>query len=126
LAEAIETIPTLLHVEDDVDLGKGIRAAIAGRAHVVTATTLREAERVLRETPIALIVLDLALPDGNGLSLLDRIPALTGRSVAVVILSGSEVPGNIRAQVDAVLVKSRVSEAELVSTILGCLPPAAT
>ncbi len=114
--------PRLLHVEDDIDLGHVINAALAGRAELVTAETLQAAEKLLREESFSLLVLDLGLPDGNGLSLLEQLSALTTRAMPVVILSATEVSQEVRQRVAAVLVKSRVSEARIVMTILSLLP----
>jgi len=116
-------ISRILYVEDDLDLSHVIDTALAGRVHVVTATTLQAAERLLREECFSLLVLDLGLPDGNGLSLLEELPALTAIPIPVVILSATEVSQEIRERVAAALVKSRVSEAHIVTVILSLLPP---
>ena len=110
--------PRILHVEDDGDLSQVIAAALAGRAEVVTASTLQTAEERLRAEEFSLVVLDVGLPDGNGLLLLDRLDRLS-RSIPVVILSVSEVPLSVQQRVAAALVKSRLSEAEVVETILS-------
>ena len=114
--------PRILHVEDDLDLSRVIEAALAGQVEVVTAPTLHAAEQLLSETPFSLVVLDLSLPDGNGLHLLERVPKIGGRSAPVVILSGTEVSHEVRQRVAAALVKSRVSEAHIVQTILSLVP----
>jgi signal transduction histidine kinase len=115
-------IPRILHVEDDSDLTQVIEAALAGSATVVAARTLKEAETLLRGGSFSLLLLDLTLSDGTGLDLLDRLPSLTTRSLPVVILSGSEVPRDVRQRVATTLVKSRVSEAHIVKTINSLLP----
>jgi signal transduction histidine kinase len=115
-------LPRILHVEDHSDLTQVIEAALAGSATVVAARTLKEAETLLRNGSVSLLLLDLALADGTGLDLLDRLPSLTARSLPVVILSGSEVPRDLQRRVAATLVKSRVSEAHIVKTIHSLLP----
>jgi CheY-like chemotaxis protein len=115
-------IPRILHVEDDNDLSQVIEAALAGNATVVAAQTLREARTLLREETFSLLLLDLQLSDGNGLELLDRLPSPDARSLPVVILSGSDVPHDVQERVAATLVKSRVSEAKIVKTLLSWLP----
>jgi len=117
--------PRILHVEDDRDLSQVIGAALADRADVVTASTLQGAEERLRTEEFSLIVLDVGLPDGSGLLLLDRLDRLSPRPIPVVILSVSEVPLSIQQRVAAALVKSRLSEAEVVHTILSLVaePP---
>ncbi len=115
-------VARILHVEDDADLSQVIEAALAGSAAVVTARTLKEAEKLLRNGSFSLLLLDQTLSDGTGLDLLDRLPLLNARSLPVVILSGSEVPREVQQRVAATLVKSRVSEAHIVKTILSWLP----
>ena len=114
--------PRILHVEDDMDLSQVIEAALAHRAEVVTAPTLQAAEQLLAESTFSLVVLDLALPDGNGLRLLERLTQVDGHSIPVVILSVTEVSREVQQRVAAALVKSRVSEAHIVQTILSLVP----
>lgn len=115
--------PCILHVEDDFDLSHAINIALAGRPEIMLAATLESAKKLLRETSFSLLLLDLALPDGNGLSLLKELPALTASPIPVVILSVTEVSTEMQQRVAATLVKSRVSEAHVVKTILSFLPP---
>jgi len=117
-------MPRILHVENDIDFGHVINAALAGRADVVTARTLEEAGTLLRETSFSLLLLDLGLPDGNGLSLLEELPSLTANPIPVVILSAIEVSKEVKKRVAAALVKSRVSESHIVNTIILSIRPA--
>jgi CheY-like chemotaxis protein len=119
-----KAVPRILHVEDDVDLSHVIEAALAGRAEVVSAATLQAAEESLRADRFSLVVLDLGLPDGNGLALLDRLK-VAAHPIPVVILSVTEVSRDVQQQVAAALVKSRLSEAEIVQTILTLIQPEA-
>jgi PAS domain S-box-containing protein len=120
-AEAPTDLPRVLHVEGDPDLVSVIREAFAGRADVVPAHTLRDAERLLGEGGFSLAVLDQSLPDGNGLGLVDRVPELAGRALPIIILSTTDVSRAIHAKVAAVLVKAQASAPRIVSTILSCL-----
>jgi len=111
--------PRILHVEDDTDLSHVLDVALGGNAEVVLVGTLQAAEAKLREGSFSLLLLDTRLPDGNGLSLLERLPSLTAHPLPVVILSASEVTRDVQQRVAAALVKSRVSEAHIVQTILS-------
>ena len=53
---------------------------------MVTAGDARTAASVLRQRPVDLLVLDLVLPDGNGLDFLRGVRA--GRHLPVIILTG--------------------------------------
>jgi PAS domain S-box-containing protein len=115
-------VPRLLYVEDDDDLITVISETLVGRADIVAAHTVSEAERLLAENGFELIILDQALPDGSGLSLVDRIPALVGHSVPIVILSASDVPNDMHRKVAAVIAKSEATAAHVATTILSYLP----
>jgi PAS domain S-box-containing protein len=114
-------LPRLLYVEDDEDLISVIRAILAGRADIVPARGLREAERLLRTEKFELVILDQALPDGDGFTLVNRIPPLVGQSVPIVILSVTDVPQDMHGKVAAVLIKSQASAADVAKTILSYL-----
>jgi PAS domain S-box-containing protein len=118
---AIKTAPELpariLHVEDDRDLVQVIRRLIGGEAQVVSADSIAEAERRLREQRFDLIILDLMLPDGRGESLLPHARDAHGRPVPVIVFSALEVPKDVAQRVQAALVKSRVTDDALIDTI---------
>jgi PAS domain S-box-containing protein len=112
-------LPRVLFVEDDDDLISVIGATLTGRVQIIPAHDLRKAERLLREERFDLVVLDQTLPDGNGLTLVDRIPELV---VPKLILLVTDPPQTVHPKVGAVLVKSQVSAAQAAATILSYLP----
>ena len=65
----------LLILEDDLALGEGVRLALQGDDRPVTlCRTLAQARQALEEAgPFALLILDVNLPDGSGLSLLEEV-----------------------------------------------------
>lgn len=115
---ATQDKPRVLHVEDDLDLWRVLQTALEGHADIVTAATLEEAYARLQGEHFSLVLLDLQLPDGDGLSLLDQL-SRQDTSPPVVILSATEVSQEVQRRVSAALVKSRVSEAHIVATILS-------
>lgn len=118
---ADDRAPALLYVEDDEDLISIMRESLGGDARLVPAHGLREAEQRLRGDRFDLVVLDPQLPDGNGTSLIDRIPSLAGRKLPVVILSSAEVTADIRQKVSVALLKSQSSAAQVATAVLSCL-----
>jgi DNA-binding response OmpR family regulator len=61
-------MPEILLVEDDPTLGMSLEVALANQGHDVTwCTTLRAAGEAVLRCPPDLIVLDLGLPDGDGM-----------------------------------------------------------
>lgn len=113
--------PRVLHVEDDADFRAILARAMQGKAEWVGAGDLREAEERLQEGRFDLAVLDLDLPDGSGLALLERLRTSPGGPVPVLVLSASEIDNDMRARVEEALVKSRLSEERVVETILSLI-----
>lgn len=112
------SLPRILHVEDDADLSNVLATALYAKAELITATTLREAEQRLQKEDFELIVLDVMMPDGSGLMLLEHLPDLTENPPPVLILAANEVGEGIASQVAGVMIKSRLSESKVVETIL--------
>lgn len=115
-----EGLPLILHVEDDADFSNVLASALLGHAQIVTATTLEAAKTLIMQYPFALILLDVEMPDGSGLGLLE-LDVLTKTQVPVAILSASEVTEEMLSKVKAAMVKSRMSEARIVEVILGLI-----
>jgi response regulator of citrate/malate metabolism len=66
---------------------------VAGVAH-----TGRDAMRILSERPVDLVLLDLHLPDGNGLDITRALHAGGGRADVIVVTSARDLP-TVRAAV---------------------------
>ena len=113
--------PRVLHVEDDADFREILARSLHDAAEWSGAATLREAEALLAGERFDLVVLDLDLPDGSGLRLLERLKNAPGGPMPVLILSASETDNGVRHKVEAALVKSRLSEERIVETILNQL-----
>ena len=74
----------VLLVEGDVDTGRAIGRVLRAEGHAVTSlSTYSEALRVAGGNEFDLLVCDLALPDGSGLSLMRAVRRRTLRAVAL-------------------------------------------
>ena len=82
---------TVLVVEDEVPMRRFLRSALTTRGfRVVEAGTVREAELAVTESPPEAILLDLGLPDGDGLDLLRRLREWSSAPVIVLSARGRE------------------------------------
>ena len=76
----------VLVIEDDDQMRRFLRATLSGHdLRVSEATSLADGERSAAQDPPDLILLDLGLPDGDGLTLVPRLRAWT--SVPIIVLS---------------------------------------
>lgn len=106
----------VLHVEDDEDLFKTVSALGQDVGDFEAANTIALARKLLAQNRYDLIVLDIAMPDGNGWELLPQIKAIKPEP-PVIVLSASELSAEQRAEVQAALVKTRNSGEELLSNL---------
>ena len=90
----------VLHVEDEPANRALVRAILdrAGqerwaRVDLREATTIAEARSILASEPTDVVLLDVRLPDGNGLDLVDEIRTRAPQA-KVVVVSASVLPAD--------------------------------
>jgi two-component system, OmpR family, lantibiotic biosynthesis response regulator NisR/SpaR len=82
----------ILVVEDDRVTYSALTILLRHYHYDVTlARTLAEGKRELERQDPDLVILDLMLPDGNGLEVLEQIRE-TGRKTRVAVVTGSDMP----------------------------------
>jgi len=106
----------ILHVEDDKDICKLVDLLLGKKFKVHQANSLSEAKKLLDNNSYDLLLLDIGLPDGSGLDLIEYVRKLM-QSPEVVIFSADEIKLSHNLPVASSLVKSRTTNAELVSSI---------
>jgi two-component system, NtrC family, response regulator HydG len=78
-------MPHALIIDDDNDVSGGLAELVASEGFsTATATTLAEAREQLRVKPPDVVLLDLVLPDGNGIDLLRELSPDSATEVIVV------------------------------------------
>lgn len=115
MAQRPERKPRVLCVEDDADLCAVVAAAFGDRAETTAAGSLLEARRAMAQERFDVIILDLALPDGSGLDLLDA----ANDSPPVVVFSAVDLDESQAHRVRAALTKARATELDLAKLVLG-------
>ncbi|MFM9330414.1 response regulator transcription factor [Paenibacillus mesotrionivorans] len=87
--------PTILLLEDDRSLIDGLQYALTKNGFSVeVAHTIAEAEAFLSERTYDLLLLDVALPDGNGFEVCERIRR-QGNAVPIIFLTASDEEVNV-------------------------------
>lgn len=113
--------PRVLHIEDDADLRQVIAEQARNLADFIPANNLAQARELLEKGGLDLILLDLSLPDGNGLELLEDIQRLHP-GLPVVVLSSSELSSKQLSLVAATLAKSRTDTQHFLNVLARLLP----
>lgn len=91
---------TILVVDDDLQVRKFLRTTLAGHGHAIAeAGTVAEAIEAIARIHPSVVLLDLGLPDGDGLTVLREVPA-EGRP-PVIVLSARGQEGDKVAALDA-------------------------
>ncbi|MES2817538.1 MAG: PAS domain S-box protein [Pseudomonadota bacterium] len=111
----------VLHIEDDADLRRVIAEQGRELACFIGADSLAQARTRLAEQPFDLVLLDLGLPDGDGLELLDMLQH-QHPGLPVVVLSARELTAEQLGQVEAALAKSRTDAQHFVQLLARLLP----
>ncbi len=88
----------MLIVEDDDGLRPALEKSFTRRQYQVsTASTVSDAVRLLRERAIAVVLLDIQLPDGSGLDVLTEAVELDEETVVIMMTAYPEVKTAVRA-----------------------------
>ena len=84
----------ILLIEDDRTLGSGIRLALQNSSLQITLChTLTEGRNVLDRESFDLLILDINLPDGSGLDLLNEVRKIS--AVPIILLTANDMEMDI-------------------------------
>ncbi len=82
----------ILIIEDDKRLNDGIRLALKNESYTFfQCQTLKDARIVLREQPVSLILLDVSLPDGNGIDFVKELRRTRKTPVILITVNNMEL-----------------------------------
>lgn len=112
------TIPKILHIEDNIDVQHVVGILIEEYASVSTANSLKQAKEMLEKNNYDLVILDLILPDGNGVEIL---PLLAQYHLPVLVFSDMQLNDDYAKLVSQALIKSNSSNDILLNTIMHLL-----
>lgn len=106
----------VLHVEDEKDVHQVVKMMLQEYCDLTWTTTLTASREAILNDDFDLILLDIGLPDGSGLDLLDQINNKP-LPPQVIIFSAYDVTDDYADKVSAVLVKSRTDNVKLLEVI---------
>ncbi|MHC1721684.1 MAG: response regulator transcription factor [Aminipila sp.] len=89
-------IKNILIIEDDISLSNGISLALKdNQLNFIQVKDLRSARQSIESNHFDLIILDINLPDGNGLNFLKEIRKLS--AIPVIILTANDMETDVVA-----------------------------
>lgn len=116
MAQAPGTRPSVLYVDDELDMFLMLKATAGDFAEIENAPTLAAARRMLKNKRYDLAILDIVMPDGSGMELLPDLKSAVP-PIPVMVLSAHQITQEAGEQVGASLVKSRTDNVQLLATI---------
>ena len=111
-------LPKILHIEDNADIQHVVSTMLEQYATVSTANNLHQAKEMLETNDYDLFILDLMLPDGNGI---DILPLLAQHRAPVLVFSDTQLNKQHAQYVNQALIKSSSSNETLLNTIMHLL-----
>lgn len=96
------TPPRVLLLEDDPAVRRFVALALEPLPlQLMPCGTLAEARTLLEHTPVQLVLMDLALPDGSGQELLASLPTQDNAACRIVVFSGGVDDAALRRQLQS-------------------------
>ena len=92
-----ELKPTILAVDDEADMLETYRSILAKRFTLLTASSGPEALKILKDKPVALVLLDVKMPRMSGLELLKKIKAAEPELDAIMITASKDIASAVEA-----------------------------
>ena len=98
--EAVLPVPVLI-VEDEYVIQRRLKIILSNLGYqddvLLFANTVKEAYAVLQQQPIALALVDLGLPDGSGISIIEKIREQDAQALILVVSAWSTQDSLFRA-----------------------------
>jgi len=88
---------TILVVDDENGIRQSFKIVLKDNYHVLLAETGKEAIEVLTQNTVDLILLDILLPDVNGLDLLQKLKAIDPHPEVIMVTAVKDVQSAVRA-----------------------------
>jgi DNA-binding NtrC family response regulator len=93
----MDKLATILVVDDENGIRQSFKMVLKDRFNVLLAENGKEAEELLTKNTVDLILLDILLPDINGLDLLEKLKALDPNPEAIMVTAVKEIQSAVRA-----------------------------
>ena len=93
----MENKPTVLVVDDEFGVLQSFKMVLKDEFKVLLAATGAEALDIYNKNPVDLILLDILLPDSNGLDLLEKLKELDSNIEIIMITAVNDIQSAVKA-----------------------------
>jgi DNA-binding NtrC family response regulator len=93
----MDKLATILVVDDENGIRQAFKMVFKDRFNVLLAENGKEAEELLTKNPVDLILLDILLPDINGLDLLEKLKVMDPNPEVIMVTAVKEIQSAVRA-----------------------------
>jgi signal transduction histidine kinase/NO-binding membrane sensor protein with MHYT domain/DNA-binding response OmpR family regulator len=112
--------PKILHIEDDKDISNIVSRVLANICETEITDSVATAKKLLKKSKYDLVIIDINLTDGSGYQLISFLEDNNFR-IPIVILSVDEANQSISKNIAASLVKSKISNQDLLDKIVAII-----
>lgn len=107
----------ILHIDDDADTLRLVASAFHGRAQVHSSPSLKEGIAAIDRYDFDVIILDLAMPDGDGMELVDHLEEASSPKTPVILYTALDASAPPDARIFARLTKSKATLDQLIAVV---------
>ncbi|MGE5841005.1 MAG: sigma-54-dependent transcriptional regulator [Deltaproteobacteria bacterium] len=93
----MDKLATILVVDDENGIRQSFKMVLKDRFNVLLAENGKEAVELFTKNPVDLILLDIMLPDVNGLDLLEKLKAMDPNPEVIMVTAVKEIQSAVRA-----------------------------
>jgi len=93
----MDTKATVLVVDDEKGIRESFKMILKDGYHVLLAETGEEALEIFKNNPVDLILLDILLPDINGIELLERLKGMDPNTEIIMVTGVKEIQTAVKA-----------------------------
>jgi len=105
----------ILHIEDDPELRAYVTTLLQDKAEITRTDSIKIAKQLLTDEIFNLIILDMTLPDGSGMDIINQLNS-NKTELPIIVFTGHDVIDGM-PNVKRVFLKNRHNSEDLVKLV---------
>jgi DNA-binding NtrC family response regulator len=97
-SQASEAVASILVIDDEASICEMVAAALTAKGYqVAAAATSEQAIHMAKNEPVNLVIVDIRMPDMDGLEILRRIKKYIADAVAIVMTGAPDLRSTVES-----------------------------